>query len=137
MGVGISGQEGMQAANSADFAVAQFRYLRELLLVQGRNMYRRQITLVCYIFYKSIMMVLVSFWFFAFTASSGQKMHLEIGVQGFNVVWTSVPIYCLALFDRDVSDETSRLLPQLYHLGIRRHYNSWCVHAPSLAGPEP
>ena len=26
---------------------------------------------------------------------------------------------------RDVSDETSRLLPQLYHLGTRRHYNSW------------
>ena len=25
----------MQAANSADFAVAQFRYLRELLLVQA------------------------------------------------------------------------------------------------------
>ena len=71
----------MQAANSADFAVAQFRYLRELLLVQGRNMYRRQTTLVCYVFYKSIMMVLTTFWFFAFTASSGQKFGLEIGVQ--------------------------------------------------------
>ena len=129
VGVGISGQEGMQAANSADFAVGQFRFLRELLLVQGRNMYRRQTTLVCYVFYKSIMMVLTSFWFFAFAAMSGQKMHLEIGVQAFNVMWTSVPIYCLALFDRDVSDETARLLPQLYHLGIRRHYNSWWVYA--------
>jgi len=133
VGVGISGQEGMQAANSADFAVGQFRFLRELLLVQGRNMYRRQTTLVCYVFYKSIMMVLTSFWFFAFTASSGQKMHLEIGVQMFNVMWTSLPIYCLALFDRDVSDETSRLLPQLYHLGIRRQYNSWWVYARWLA----
>ena len=33
IGVGISGQEGMQAANSADYAFAQFRFLRELLLV--------------------------------------------------------------------------------------------------------
>ena len=32
VGVGISGQEGMQAANSADFSVGQFRFLRELLL---------------------------------------------------------------------------------------------------------
>ena len=73
--------------------------------------------------------MLTSFWFFAFTAMSGQKMNLEIGVQAFNVMWTSVPIYCLALFDRDVSDETARLLPQLYHLGIRRTYNSWWVYA--------
>merc|ERR1719502_1104927 len=41
VGVGISGQEGMQAANSADFSIAQFRFLSDLLFVQGRNMYRR------------------------------------------------------------------------------------------------
>jgi len=115
----------MQAANSADFALAQFRYLRELLLVQGRNMYRRQTTMVLYVFYKSIMMVLTTFWFAFFSAMTGQKMNLEIGVQAFNVVWTGVPIYFITLFDRDVSDETSRCMPQLYHLGIRRAYTSW------------
>ena len=41
VGVGISGQEGLQAANSSDFSIAQFRYLLELLLVHGRNAYRR------------------------------------------------------------------------------------------------
>merc|ERR1712226_1778194 len=55
VGVGISGQEGMQAANSADFAIAQFRFLQELLLVHGRQMYRRMATLINYIFYKNIM----------------------------------------------------------------------------------
>ena len=35
VGVGISGQEGLQAANSADYAVAQFRFLRELLITQA------------------------------------------------------------------------------------------------------
>jgi magnesium-transporting ATPase (P-type) len=39
--VGISGQEGMQAVMSADFAIAQFRYLGELLLVHGRWDYKR------------------------------------------------------------------------------------------------
>ena len=33
VGIGISGQEGLQAANSADYAVAQFRFLRELLIM--------------------------------------------------------------------------------------------------------
>ena len=35
-GVGISGQEGMQAVMAADFAIAQFRFLTPLLLVHGR-----------------------------------------------------------------------------------------------------
>ena len=46
VGVGISGQEGMQAANSADFSFGQFRFLGELLLVFGRNAYRKMATQV-------------------------------------------------------------------------------------------
>ena len=40
-GVGISGKEGRQAVNSSDFAIAQFRFLENLLLVHGRWNYRR------------------------------------------------------------------------------------------------
>ena len=41
IGVGISGQEGMQAVLAADFSVAQFRFLERLLLVHGRWSYFR------------------------------------------------------------------------------------------------
>ena len=41
IGVGISGQEGLQAVMAADFALAQFRFLEELLLVHGRWSYKR------------------------------------------------------------------------------------------------
>jgi phospholipid-transporting ATPase len=41
IGVGISGQEGMQAVLASDFAIAQFRYLTDLLLVHGRWSYKR------------------------------------------------------------------------------------------------
>lgn len=41
VGVGISGQEGMQAVMASDFAVAQFRFLADLLLVHGRWSYLR------------------------------------------------------------------------------------------------
>jgi magnesium-transporting ATPase (P-type) len=64
VGVGISGQEGMQAANSADYSFAQFRFLRDLLLVQGRNNYRRMATLVPYVLYKNILMVMTTFCFY-------------------------------------------------------------------------
>ncbi|VDK69651.1 unnamed protein product [Onchocerca ochengi] len=36
IGVGISGQEGMQAVLASDYSIGQFRYLRRLLLVHGR-----------------------------------------------------------------------------------------------------
>lgn len=41
VGVGISGQEGLQAVMAADFAIAQFRFLAPLLLVHGRWSYKR------------------------------------------------------------------------------------------------
>ena len=37
IGVGISGKEGRQAVNSSDFAIAQFRFLKRLMLVHGRT----------------------------------------------------------------------------------------------------
>lgn len=41
VGIGISGHEGRQAVNASDFAIAQFRFLRRLLLVHGRWSYTR------------------------------------------------------------------------------------------------
>ena len=52
VGVGISGNEGRQAFNSADYGVTQFRFLRDLLLVHGRWNYSRIAFLVLYSFYK-------------------------------------------------------------------------------------
>lgn len=46
VGVGISGMEGMQAVMASDFAIAQFRFLTDLLLVHGRWSYIR-ISKVC------------------------------------------------------------------------------------------
>lgn len=41
IGVGISGLEGQQAARASDYAIGQFKYLRNLLLVHGRESYRK------------------------------------------------------------------------------------------------
>jgi hypothetical protein len=41
IGVGISGQEGMQAVLASDYSIAQFKFLERLLLVHGRWSYYR------------------------------------------------------------------------------------------------
>lgn len=51
VGVGISGREGRQAVNAADFAIAQFQYLQRLLLVHGRLNYRRMCKFILYSFW--------------------------------------------------------------------------------------
>lgn len=41
IGIGISGLEGQQAARASDYAIGQFKFLRTLILVHGRESYRR------------------------------------------------------------------------------------------------
>ncbi len=63
IGVGISGQEGMQAVLASDYSFAQFRYLQRLLLVHGRWSYHRMCNFLCYFFYKNFAFTLVHFWY--------------------------------------------------------------------------
>ncbi|XP_054550775.1 phospholipid-transporting ATPase VA isoform X2 [Talpa occidentalis] len=53
VGVGISGQEGMQAVMASDFALPRFRYLERLLIVHGHWCYSRLANMVLYFFYKN------------------------------------------------------------------------------------
>ena len=46
VGVGVAGNEGMQAVMAADFALAQFRFMVDLLLVHGRWNYERVVLVI-------------------------------------------------------------------------------------------
>lgn len=52
IGVGIAGEEGLQAVSASDYAIAQFRFLTRLLLVHGHWNYRRTANMVFTFFYK-------------------------------------------------------------------------------------
>jgi len=58
VGVGILGREGQQAARSADYAIGQFKFLKPLLFVHGREAYRRNAVVLLYSFYKNIVLVM-------------------------------------------------------------------------------
>lgn len=53
IGVGISGQEGMQAVQASDFAIGRFHFLVRLLLVHGHWCYDRISKMLLYFFYKN------------------------------------------------------------------------------------
>jgi phospholipid-translocating ATPase len=63
VGIGISGVEGRQAVMASDYAIAQFRFLRKLLLVHGRWSYLRTAEMIMGFFFKNIVWTFVLFWY--------------------------------------------------------------------------
>uniref|UniRef100_A0A8C1NI21 Phospholipid-transporting ATPase n=1 Tax=Cyprinus carpio TaxID=7962 RepID=A0A8C1NI21_CYPCA len=100
IGVGISGQEGMQAVLASDYSFAQFRYLQRLLLVHGRWSYHRMCNFLCYFFYKNFAFTLVHFWYgflCGFSAQIGLDTNYWTAVNHF-FIWGSLAVYFAILF---------------------------------------
>ena len=117
IGVGISGQEGMQAVLSSDYSLAQFRYLERLLLVHGRWSYYRMCRFLRYFFYKNFAFTLCHFWYAFFCGFSAQTLYDPAFISFYNVFYTSLPVLALGTFDQDVDDRFSIRYPLLYTPG--------------------
>ncbi|KAI4821411.1 hypothetical protein KUCAC02_029345, partial [Chaenocephalus aceratus] len=124
IGVGISGQEGMQAVLSSDYSFAQFRFLQRLLLVHGRWSYLRMCKFLRYFFYKNFTFTFVHFWFAFFCGFSAQTVYDQWFITLYNLVYTALPVLGMSLFDQDVNDVWSFQQPQLYVPGQLNLYFS-------------
>uniref|UniRef100_A0A8C2PR91 Phospholipid-transporting ATPase n=1 Tax=Cyprinus carpio TaxID=7962 RepID=A0A8C2PR91_CYPCA len=124
IGVGISGQEGMQAVLSSDFSFAQFRFLQRLLLVHGRWSYLRMCKFLRYFFYKNFTFTFVHFWYAFFCGFSAQTVYDEGYITLYNLVYTALPVLGMSLFDQDVNAGWSLEYPQLYVPGQLSQYFS-------------
>jgi magnesium-transporting ATPase (P-type) len=120
VGVGISGREGKHAANSADFAIGQFRFIVPLLLIHGRYNYIRGSKLVLYSFFKNLVLVSTLFFYCNYTGFSGTIYVDSIVFSGYNF-YLGLPIVLLGIWDRDVDIDTvmdhSKLAYQTGRLG--------------------
>uniref|UniRef100_A0A8C3MV54 Phospholipid-transporting ATPase n=1 Tax=Geospiza parvula TaxID=87175 RepID=A0A8C3MV54_GEOPR len=117
VGIGISGQEGMQAVMASDFAISRFKHLKKLLLVHGHWCYARLAKMVIYFFYKNVCYVNLLFWYQFFCGFSGSTMVDYWQMIFFNLFFTSVPPLLFGALDKDVSAETLLRLPELYRNG--------------------
>uniref|UniRef100_A0A8B9FGU3 Phospholipid-transporting ATPase n=1 Tax=Amazona collaria TaxID=241587 RepID=A0A8B9FGU3_9PSIT len=117
IGIGISGQEGMQAVMASDFAITRFKHLKKLLLVHGHWCYARLAKMVIYFFYKNVSYVNLLFWYQFFCGFSGSTMIDYWQMIFFNLFFTSMPPLLFGVLDRDVSAETLLGLPELYKNG--------------------
>lgn len=72
IGVGLAGQEGMQAVQNSDYMLAQFCFLRRLLLVHGRWSYMRVCKFLRYFIYKTLAIMMVQIWFAFYSGFTAQ-----------------------------------------------------------------
>ncbi|XP_078392399.1 phospholipid-transporting ATPase ID-like isoform X1 [Cetorhinus maximus] len=117
IGVGISGQEGIQAVLASDYSVSQFKFLQRLLLVHGRWSYFRMCKFLCYFFYKNFAFTMVHFWFGFFCGFSAQTVYDQYFITLYNIVYTSLPVLAMGVFDQDVPEQRSLQYPKLYEPG--------------------
>ncbi|RUS74359.1 hypothetical protein EGW08_017882 [Elysia chlorotica] len=138
IGVGISGQEGMQAVMASDFAIAKFRFLERLLLVHGHWNHDRLLLVhghwnhdrLCkfsaVMFYKSLITVFILFWFQIFSGFSGSLMIDSLYLTMQHVVFTSLPPLANGVFDKDLCAFSLLSDPTLYKPGQRGEmYTHW------------
>ncbi|RCI03572.1 hypothetical protein CU098_002818, partial [Rhizopus stolonifer] len=120
VGVGITGQEGVQAAMAADYAISQFRFLHKLLLVQGHWSYVRISEMILNFFFKNVFWVFPSLWYQIYSGWSGNFFYDYSFLQLYNIIFTLAPIVVLGATDQDMTSSYLKRLPQVYTIGIER-----------------
>ncbi|KAF2279979.1 phospholipid-translocating P-type ATPase [Westerdykella ornata] len=119
VGIGITGKEGLQAARTSDYSIAQFRFLVKLLLVHGRWNYIRTCKYTVGTFWKEMLFYLTQALYQRSVGYTGTSLYESWSLSMFNTLFTSLPVIFLGIFERDLSASTLLAVPELYTKGQR------------------
>jgi phospholipid-translocating ATPase len=126
VGIGIAGKEGLQAARTSDYSIAQFRFLLKLLLVHGRWNYVRICKYLLGTLWKELMFYLVQAIYQRWNGYTGTSLYEPWSLSMFNTLFTSLPVIFMGVFEKDLAASTLLAVPELYNFGQRdRGFNFW------------
>ncbi|KAI1433314.1 hypothetical protein GGR50DRAFT_696230 [Xylaria sp. CBS 124048] len=119
VGVGISGKEGLQAARVADYSIAKFRFLQRLLLVHGRWNYVRTGKFILATFWKETFFYLPTAMYQRYNGYTGTSLYESFSLTVLNILFTSLCVLCMGIWEQDLRAETLLAVPELYVHGQR------------------
>ena len=112
-GIGIVGKEGKQASLAADFSLTQFAHISKLLLVHGRNSYKRSASLSQFVIHRGLIITTMQAIFSAVFYFSSVSLYQGFLMVGYATVYTMFPVFSLVL-DKDVPGRIALTFPELY-----------------------
>ncbi|KAG0022666.1 hypothetical protein BGZ81_008440 [Podila clonocystis] len=118
IGVGVAGEEGLQAVMASDYSIGQFRFLARLLLVHGHYAYLRNTSMVMLFTFKNIMGIGALFCFEFLCGYSSVPVFEYSYVLLYNVILTMFPPLIIGIFDRDIGPGVLMMFPELYMVGL-------------------
>merc|ERR550519_2228138 len=113
VGIGIVGKEGRQASLAADFSINQFSHIGRLLLVHGRNSYKRSASLSQFVIHRGLIITTMQAVFSAVFYFSSVSLYQGFLMVGYATIYTMLPVFALVL-DTDVSGNVAMTYPELY-----------------------
>ncbi|PVH96343.1 phospholipid-translocating P-type ATPase [Periconia macrospinosa] len=119
VGIGITGKEGLQAARTSDYSIAQFRFLTKLLLVHGRWNYIRTCKYTVGTFWKEMLFYLTQALYQRSVGYTGTSLYESWSLSMFNTLFTSLPVIFMGVFEKDLAASTLLAVPELYTKGQR------------------
>ncbi|XP_064150444.1 probable phospholipid-transporting ATPase IIB isoform X3 [Loxodonta africana] len=112
-GIGIEGKEGKQASLAADFSITQFKHIGRLLMVHGRNSYKRSAALGQFVMHRGLIISTMQAVFSSVFYFASVPLYQGFLMVGYATIYTMFPVFSLVL-DQDVKPETALLYPELY-----------------------
>ena len=118
IGVGIYGEEGLRAVQSSDFAMGEFKILRELLFSHGRMNNMRNSECIHYFFFKNFVETFNHFIYGFYNNFTGQTIIDDWFITLYNLLFTSLPLGTKAILDIDICRDDGnivyKMLPFIY-----------------------
>uniref|UniRef100_A0A7N5ZX45 Phospholipid-transporting ATPase n=1 Tax=Anabas testudineus TaxID=64144 RepID=A0A7N5ZX45_ANATE len=112
-GIGIEGKEGKQASLAADFSITQFKHIGRLLMVHGRNSYKRSAALGQFVMHRGMIISTMQAVFSSIFFFASVPLYQGFLMVGYATIYTMFPVFSLVL-DQDVKPEMALLYPELY-----------------------
>ncbi|XP_060077984.1 probable phospholipid-transporting ATPase IIB [Ylistrum balloti] len=112
-GIGIVGKEGKQASLAADFSVTQFSHIGRLLMVHGRNSYKRSASLSQFVIHRGLIISTMQAVFSSVFYFASIALFPGFLMVGYSTIYTMYPVFSLVL-DKDVSADIAITYPELY-----------------------
>uniref|UniRef100_A0A0N4ZBE4 Phospholipid-transporting ATPase n=1 Tax=Parastrongyloides trichosuri TaxID=131310 RepID=A0A0N4ZBE4_PARTI len=114
VGVGLGGQEGMQAVLSADYSIGRFKFLKTLLLIHGQWCYYRITESLLYLFYKNLVYCFVLFWYNFYNGVSTMCPYDPYYSMLYPIIFSGLQPLMFGILDQNYSSKELHDNPKLY-----------------------